>query len=190
MESFANVFQAFQENSGVFIALIPVAGGIVIAFFTWDIALLSSRRGVNSDAVALKEFLRLLGEAKTEMLICDDGNQMKGSLYDNDDVVNAVKEKLSTSSGFTMLCLFSSGYESKFCKVLGKMAGVRIKMVSNRRDVHYKIIDGGCSGYLSRHEKGEPCREFESYRRVFGRVRSRMFGPFIEDIGREFKTSA
>ena len=189
MESFANVLQTFQESSSVFVALIPVAGGIIVAWFTWDVALLSTKRGVNSDAVALKEFLRLLREAKTEMLICDDGNKMPGSIYDNDEVVDAVKAKLESSEGFKMMCLFSNEYVSKFRRELENLDGIEIKLASDRRDVHYKIIDGGRSGYLSRHEEGESGREFESYRRVFGRVRRSTFGPFVEDINREFRSA-
>ena len=125
----------------------------------------SSPARPNADNVAKGEFLRLLQSASVEMIVYNDGNRITDSIYDQPEIVEAVKEKLLTHPEFTMRCLFNEpDGELLFMKEFRTSSSVEIKR--RKRDVaphptHYKIIDGGRRAYLSKHVPGSSERRYK-----------------------------
>ena len=126
----------------------------------------STGTDTNTDPLAAKKFLELLGDAEVSMIIYDDGNDMDDSIYKNSDIVNAVKKKVEEYPEFRVRCLFNSPYQSLFRTELSGYQGcVEIrtrKEPQPRREgqVHFKIIDDGVKAYLSRHPYGHSEREY------------------------------
>ena len=170
--------------AGVFFSIAAVG---IYAYYTGALLSLKLDVGRNSDAFASEVFVRLLGEAQESMLVCDDGNKMDVSVYEDDSVVDAVRTKLNSYPEFKMYCLFSDTEETKFLRAFNDEPRVRIKSGVRRRPVHYKIIDGGRSGYLSRHAHGETQRSYKLYEGATGWVREMALGRHIADIEREFQ---
>ena len=170
--------------TGVFFSLVAVG---IYAYHTFALLSLKLDVGQNSDAFASEAFVRLLRDAKESMLVCDDGNKMDVSVYEDDSVVDAVKTKLDSCPEFEMYCLFSDTDETKFVRAFNDEPRVRIKAGVRRRHVHYKIIDGGRSGYLSRHVHGETQRSYKLYEEATGWVREMALGRHVADIEREFQ---
>ena len=117
----------------------------------------------NSDKTAERNFLALLQEATESMVVYDDGNEMEGSIYQNRQVVDAVREKLSKNPGFRLSCYFNFDDAVLFTKELEQHPRVRIVTGHGDRpddDVHYKIIDGGLKAHISRHEVASQERRY------------------------------
>ena len=170
--------------------VLPVGMGALFAYYTRHLLWLRLEVGHNSNARVSEAFLRLLENAKSEMLICDDGNKMEGSIYDNDEIVATVRSKLESNNQFRIRCLFSENYRSKFRAAFeNRDYNVEIKAQVERRPVHYKIIDRGQSGYLSRHERGETQRAFKFYENASGWVRELALARHVADIDREFQNA-
>lgn len=115
----------------------------------------STASGWNSDETAAAQFIGLLDEAETSMVVHDDGNEMKGSIYENAKVVDAVRQKLSDNRGFRLSCHFNFDASLRFTSELAGCDGVRIEVGNDARpedDIHYKIIDGGRKAHVSHHE--------------------------------------
>lgn len=170
--------------------LAPVLAACVFAYYTRELSGLRFEVGHNSDTIASEVFLRLLKDARKEMLVCDDGNKMDSSIYEDDDVIAAVREKLAANEQFRMRCLFSDDEDTKFRRAFQDEHRVEIKTGVQRRPVHYKIIDGGRSGYLSRHKHGETQRAFKLYEGARGWVQEMALKRYIADIDQEFRHAA
>ena len=126
----------------------------------------STRTRLNAGPVAMEEFLKLLDEARREMIIYDDGDMVADSIYAMQELVDAVREKLKSSSEFRMRCLFNAPDDSlPFMKAFGHgVDRVTIKPRDRNRHpfrTHYKIIDGGRKAYLSEHSLGSRERWFK-----------------------------
>ena len=115
----------------------------------------STASGWNSDETAAAQFIGLLDEAATSMVVHDDGNKMEGSIYENEEVVDAVRRKLSDNRHFRLSCHFNFDASLRFTSELAGCDGVRIEVGNGTRpddDIHYKIIDGGLKAHVSHHE--------------------------------------
>lgn len=166
-----------------------VAVALVCAYYFYRLSSLFGlrlRAGTNDNTLAAEMFITLVGEAENEMLVCDDGNSMAGSVYENPDVVDAVRGKLERSGQFRMRCLFSSNDRTKFRAAFDDAERVEIKSGASRRDIHYKIIDRGRKGYLSRHPQGGVERSYRFYDGVPTVIRKAVFGRYVADMDREF----
>ena len=118
---------------------------------------------VNDDDSVVNYFIELLTEARTSMVVYDDGNNMDGSLYNDDRVIDAVRSKLRANPDFELRCLFNCDDDVEFRKVLANEQQVEIRTHSDadsKSKIHYKIIDEGEKAYLSLHELGATERKY------------------------------
>ena len=128
---------------------------------------------LNDDRASVKSFLDLLKSAKKSLMIYNDGDQVKGSIYDDDEVLEKVSAKLDpdkgdgeSEPGFTIRCWFNrDNPELKFRQRFEGHPRVTIKTLDSAKprpdDVHYKIIDGGQKAHLSRHDLGSEERMYK-----------------------------
>ena len=155
-------------------------------------SLLSVMDVENDNKDAIEHFLRVLGRAERELLVHDDGDdKTHGSLYDDEDTVKAVRERLQKCPSLRIRCLlnFNTGVKmAGLTKEFDDRFQVRYLGQRPENDVHFKIADGGQIAYLSSHEQratrrmGQAiedlgCREF---------VRKRRLGGLIDDFNRGF----
>ena len=117
---------------------------------------------INDDDSVVSNFIELLDEARTSMILYDDGNDIAGSMYNDTRVIDAVHSKLRHNPDFELRCLFNCDDAVEFRKQFADEPQVEIRtrtdMDSDGR-THYKIIDGGLKAYLSRHCLGSRQRQ-------------------------------
>lgn len=151
----------------------------------------------NNDDITRKHFLSLLGDAKSEITIYDDGNEMPSSIYASEEILAAFREKLKDSPEFKVRCLFNCDHPNlPFRKEFSQSPAVEIRIRSNRTadfPIHYKIIDGGEKAYLSVHGFEQSEREFrivdctavpEKHRE---RVKKAVLRDYRQDFDRAFR---
>ena len=150
---------------------------------------------VNDDDSVVTNFIELLSEARTSMVVYDDGNDMEGSLYNDPRVIDAVRSKLRSHPDFQLQCLFNCDHDVKFRKELAHEQRVDIRTRIDAGDsgrIHYKMIDGGVKAYLSLHALGSRKRKFKVVdcttvsKRHRARVAEGMLGKHKADFARAF----
>ena len=125
------------------------------AFQYADVTVTPAR--VNDDDSVAGHFIELLDEAQTSMILYDDGNNMDGSVYNDPQVIDAVRRKLRGNPDFRLQCLFNCNEDVRFRTEFANDPQVEIRTRNDTDSgggVHYKIIDRGMKAYLSRHERG------------------------------------
>lgn len=142
---------------------VVVVGGYVVA--AGSVALLSIEDGRNDDTLVSNVLLGLVNEAERSIVICDDGDQPPGvsSVYDDQDVVDAIARRLDEKPELKIRCFFSSDDQTAF---VSEFEGCHDRVTINRiarQDVHFKIIDGGRKAYVSAHRRGAQERNFRLY---------------------------
>lgn len=145
--------------------------------------------GRNDNSLAAETFVRLLKDAERTVLICDDGNSMADSIYEQEDIANQVLDCLKASPRLRIMCLFFSNDETVFTRTLDGHAQVIMKRgVQPRRDIHFKIIDDGRKGYVSSHPVGAAERRYRFYdcSRVPASIRDAALGRHIRAMKAEF----
>ena len=150
----------FVVSTGV---ILCVALAAIVVYRGWAFLQVSITSDWNSDETAVEHFVALLDEAKESMVVYDDGNKMEGSIYGNQEVIKAVRQKLLNNPGFRLSCYFNFNAAMPFTEQLGECHGVQIEVGQDDRpddDVHYKIIDGGLKAHLSRHELASRDRRY------------------------------
>lgn len=123
-----------------------------------------TKRGVNSDEEAASMFLSLVTETRREIVIHDDGDDTDVSIYNSDQVLAALSERIEVDD-IQVRCLFND--EEPDLKLL-RLArehpeNVHIWHMKGARpdhDTHYKIVDGGRLVHLSQHAHGESERMY------------------------------
>ena len=146
------------------VVVLCLAVAVRIIYRGWAFLRVSTTSDWNSDETAVEHFVALLDEAKTSMVVHDDGNKMEGSIYENKDVIDAVRRKLSDEPDFQLSCHFNFDDTMPFTRELQGVRGIKIKTGQGDRshdDVHYKIIDGGLKVYLSRHAVASKARRYK-----------------------------
>lgn len=152
-------------------------------WMTFGLLLLRLEVDMNDSRVAAEAFIDLLRDARRTMLICDDGNDMPDSIYNADDVIEATRAALATNADLQLQCLFSSDDETRFSKAFAREPRVLIKRQGPRRDVHFRIIDGGRKGYVSAHGY----RKYDCSRRLIpGHIREAALGRHVRSIQGSF----
>ena len=121
-------------------------------------------RGANDNEEATKMFLSLIEEAHRSIIIHDDGNNSPESVYNNPDVIAALRDRIEKRS-IQVKCLFNDADEQLGLLALARefQDNVAIWYLDGERsarDIHYKIIDGGKLVHLSRHDHGSEEREY------------------------------
>ena len=149
----------------------------------------------NDDDSVVTNFIDLLSEARTSMVVYDDGNDMDGSLYNDQRVIDAVRSKLRANPDFQLQCLFNCDHDVKFRRELANEQGVDIRTridSGNSGEIHYKMIDGGVKAYLSRHALGSRDRKYKIVdctsvsKRHRSRVVEGVLGKHKADFSRAF----
>ena len=151
---------------------------------------------INDDDSVVSNFIELLGEARTSMILYDDGNDMAGSLYNDSRVIDAVHSKLRDNPDFELRCLFNCNDDVEFRKEFADKPQVEIRTRSDMDSegrTHYKIIDGGLKAYLSRHSLGSSQRQYKIIdcsnvsKRHRRRVAEFVLSRYTEDFAMAFK---
>ena len=135
-------------------AILCLVVAVMVLYRAWAFLQVSTEDGWNSDETAVAQFLALLQDAKESMVVYDDGNEMEGSIYQDERVIDAVRKKSSENPEFRLSCYFNFDAAMPFTKALEGQHGVRIVTGRGDRpdDDHYKIIDGGLKAHISRHK--------------------------------------
>lgn len=134
-----------------------------------DVSGIIASSGDNDDKRALESVLWLISEAQESLEIFDDGNKMDGSIYQEESLAKAVREKLAMAPGFRVICYFNAGEELSFREAFEDedrveiFAGLEPDPRNRPPEVHYKIVDEGRIGYVSQHGYSGPEREFQQW---------------------------
>ena len=159
----------------------------------------SASPAINDDDSAVRSFLGMLNEALDSLIICDDGDDSDGSLYNNHRVIVAVRDKLGHNPAFGLRCLFNCDDNVLFRRELANGRRVQVRILGSGEPldgIHDKVIDGGTKASLSRHALGSKQRRYKSVDctpvppRYRGRVADRVLGAYNEDFEHESKDSA
>ena len=161
-------------NTGIFVVAVFFLRGPYRQFrrnlwLSVNAPMISIKRGPNDDDQARAAFLEMLGLARRHLEIFDDGNKMPASIYEDPEVVDRTKEKLDECPDLKIVCFFNDKEDVLFSRELRLHGSVEIHdgidpgRNSDREQVHYKIVDFGRHGYLSKHSHGGTERWFERY---------------------------
>ena len=152
----------------------------------------------NDDGLAVGSFTDLLEKACSNITVYDDGNKMKGSVYMQQEVVDAVKKKLRDVPNFTMRCYFNyDENDTLFRQTFDSEPRVNIRTRKGTRpdDTHYKIIDDGRMAYLSQHRQGVSKRAFQVVdctgvnKLALKSVTDSLLGAYKKDIKQKFSSA-
>ena len=154
-----------MENAALTgVSLANIALMLVVAWFggRWlrdavDVSRVVTRDlGLNDDETVEQEYLALLKEAETEIVMYDDGD---GSLYQSDTVIQNIKDKINANPSFKVECVLNEANGgTAFETELSDLENVNIRQrTSNKSRVHYRLIDRR-KGYVSCHGPGQTKR--------------------------------
>ena len=146
--------------------------------------------GSNDDKTATCVFIELVAEVERNFIIHDDGGA--GSpIYDDCDVIEAVRKRLHECGELTIKCLFNQNgarIESLDKEFPGRFIVRCQQDKRTKNDVHFKIIDGGRKAYLSTHAVGISERKYEliDCTNSTRKIRQQMFGKFYDRVDMDF----
>ena len=127
----------------------------------------------NNDEEAINNFLKQIETTKKGIQIFDDGDYMKNSIYNKDEVIEALKCKIKENSRFRLDIHFNEEEDKRKRLKIYKLKddcpkNISIKDgLSKKRndDLHFKISDFGKYCYVSKHKRGEESRMYLDYHR-------------------------
>lgn len=177
-----------------------VIGAVAPAFFMWwwyaDSLKVRVEGGGNDDEAAAQMFIRILRMAKETLAVHDDGDRGSRSIYEDDNVVQAVRRQLEAHPKLQIRCLFNDKADLNLVREIEAEYPDRFTVCyrSGPRpvgDVHYKIADDGVIGHLSSHEHGQPERNFKLFdcSAAKPRTRKRAFGKYLEQFDRDVQAA-
>lgn len=122
----------------------------------------------NSNEQAFFNTVGLTKEAKEEIEIFDDGDDFEGSVYNNDAFIDAVREKFIHNPDFEVRVFFNvRSPQLKFIQAFkdNPRVAIYVRREEDSRppDKHYKIIDGGIKGNISKHPLGDGDRTYQNF---------------------------
>lgn len=127
---------------------------------------LNEESDMNTDEQATKMFINLINQTRRKIDIHDDGNDFEGSVYNNQEVMNVLRERISKDN-IKVRCLFNDSDQHLKLLELAQSPDSRncvriwyLNDVSRDRDIHYKIVDGGWLVHLSSHAHGASARKY------------------------------
>lgn len=120
---------------------------------------LKLEHGENTDEQAAEMFIALIRNARKSIVIHDDGDDSTKSLYNNDEVIDAIAQQIGKYPNLQVKCWFNDHENIKFRSLAEGALSDNFKIwYSNgerpNNDIHYKIIDGGRLVHLSRSTHG------------------------------------
>lgn len=126
---------------------------------------LREETGENDDDQAAAMLIDLINRARNSLVIHDDGNAAAESVYNNDRVVAAMRERIRQRPRLKVQCLFNDREDLKLLELADgeSKRNISIWYAGGERppnDVHYKIVDGGRLVHLSAHEHGASERSY------------------------------
>ena len=141
----------------------------------------------NEDA----HFRAVLDHAEREFLVHDDGDKTAGSLYDDEDTVEAVRKRLQTCPRLRIRCLLNFNTDVKLAALREEFDDrFQVRYLHQRPvdDVHFKIADDGKMAYFSVHAKGAAERKGQVVEDLGAPefVRKRRLAGFIDDFNDGF----
>lgn len=153
--------------------VVGAVGGYFLIEFLRDACVVPSiklsEEKSNNEGLVVKQAMSLIKEAEIEIEIFDDGNPSDNpeSLYNSDVFIEAVQSKIKDNPDFRVRVLFNEGHSGlKFIREFRNRSdgcvALYVRKDGNRPpDRHYKIIDRGMKGVLSRHDYGDPDRTYQ-----------------------------
>ena len=147
-----------------------VLGALVMVMVVTDIVLVDQILQIsntkttkikrNSNAEVRQILLKLLADARSELVMYDDGDPNPESIYESEEFVSAVRAKLRDNPSFRVRCVlnYPSGqtrFEQEFRSDATRV--VIAKRASEPSRIHYKIIDER-KAYVSSHHRGATAR--------------------------------
>lgn len=170
------------------VATIPL---LYYVWQVWGLLGLVLEVGTDDGQFAARTFVSLLNDASRTMLICDDGNDAKWSIYNDRAACDAVDSRLQTNPELQLRCLFSSDDETLFTRRFADHPRVNMQRgMSPRRSIHFRIIDEGKKGYVSSHPPGGGERyRFYDCSRVPQRIRDEALGRHVRDMQARFAST-
>lgn len=115
----------------------------------------------NDNSEAIAQFVEAVDRADVELLIHDDGDKIEGSVYDDSDAIQAVKDRLIDRPRLRVRCLLNFNEDVEMAKLKDEFEErFQVRYLHQRpvEDVHFKIADRGKWAYLSTHRKGDTVR--------------------------------
>ena len=171
----------------IFCGAVVITGFVLIAHTNRRMSVVI-KRGQNDDKMAAEFFRELVCDMEQQMIIHDDGDSTPQTLYNNDDVICTIKERLGGNSDLEIMCLFNKRESIKMVELADQLPNFRVYYVpaSHQVDgIHYKIIDHGKKAYLSKHCAGSTERQYElvDCSTAPTKVREKMFAKLHEEFG-------
>ena len=167
-------------------AIVPA---IVLWCRHWDSLNVNVRGGLNDDDTAATMFTDILAKAKETLVIHDDGNKVEGTVYDNPDVIDAVRRQLAGNQALRIRCLFNDREDLDLVRQMRSEYPDRFEVWYRSAprplgDIHYKIADDGTIGHLSSHGHGQLERRFKllDCSDAKPRTRKRAFGKYLHQF--------
>ena len=149
---------------------------------------LREEAGENDDDQAAAMLIDLVNKARSSLVIHDDGNDSAESVYNNDGVVDAIRDRIRQRRRLKVKCLFNDREELKLLELADGECrnNISVWYAGGDRpdnDIHYKIVDGGRLVHLSAHahgasERGYVLRKAEPW--WAARTRRRISRPYLE----------
>ena len=184
------------------IVIAVVTGGAILPavclwWWHWDRVHVRIKSGVNDDDAAAEMFIRVLSAAKESLVIHDDGDNIDGTVYEDEHVIDAVRQQLARYDELEIQCLFNDREDLALVKSIGAEYPKRFqaRYCSGPRpvgDVHYKIADGGVLGHFSVHGHRHPERSFKllDCSEAKPRTRRSLFGKYLRQFERGMAVAA
>ena len=120
----------------------------------------------NSDEQAADIMVEMIGQTRRELLIHDDGNNSPRSVYNNERVLEAMRQRLQECPRMRIRCLFNDNEPLKLHDLAQSDDGrgrIEVWQAQGPRpldDTHYKIVDRGRMLHLSFHAHGAVERKY------------------------------
>ncbi len=111
----------------------------------------------NSDEKAANAMIDMVEQTCRELLIHDDGNNSVGSVYNNEQVLEAIRSRLRQRPRLRIRCLFNDNEPLKLLELAQSedcRDRIEVWHVRGPRpldDMHYKVVDRGKMVHLSFH---------------------------------------
>ncbi len=154
--------ELIQGAEWVVIAILA-AGFLTSAFLIASVQgdlRLREESGLNTDEQATEMFIDLVNQTRHQIDIHDDGNDFSGSMYNSQDVMDALRERIGRRN-IKVRCLFNDADQSLELLNLARSEEIRNRIEiwylnggRQEPDTHYKIVDSGRLVHLSRHGHG------------------------------------
>ena len=149
---------------------------------------LREERGQTGKDQAAAMFIDLINKTRNNLVIHDDGNDSGESVYNNDRVMAAMRDRIQQRRRLKVKCLFNDRDELKLLELADGECkdNISVWYASGDRpenDIHYKIVDGGRLVHLSAHEHGASERGYVLRKAEpwwAARTRRRISRPYLD----------